>query len=129
MSNTCAHAAGDSASDQVNQLTQPNLLPEDGEGSNASENQHDLGCPSDTNESFETAKDAQQFAERYAIERGFVNVQRGGSDSRRLRLRCDKGDSHHAKKNRVRETSSRQSGCPYRLGVHKRVNSRWFITA
>ena len=38
------------------------------------EEMHDLGCPSEIKESFETAKEAQRFAEKFACERGFVIV-------------------------------------------------------
>ena len=86
---------------------------------------YDLGCPSEIKESFETAKEAQRFAEKFACERGFVIVQRGGSDARRVKLKCDKGNTHHVKARRVRNSTSRQTNCPYRLNIRKGANGRW----
>ena len=86
---------------------------------------YDLGCPSDIKELFETAKEAQRFAEKFACERGFIIVQRGGSDATRVRLKCDKGNTHHAKARRVRNSTSRQTNCPYRLNIRKGANGRW----
>ena len=71
------------------------------------EEMHDLGCPSEIEESFETAKEAQRFAEKFACERGFVIVQCGGSDATRVKLKCDKGNTHHVKARRVRNSTSR----------------------
>ena len=89
------------------------------------EEMHDLGCPSEIEESFETAKEAQRFAEKFACERGFVIIQRGGSDATRVKLKCDKGNTHHVKARRVRNSTSRQTNCPYRLNIRKGANGRW----
>jgi acyl-CoA thioesterase len=115
--------------DSIEHATQLDAQSDDEESTD--DNQlYDLGCPSETVGSFAIRKDAQEFAEQFAAERGFVIVQRGGSDKTRLKLKCDKGDSHHAKAARTRESSSRQTSCTYRLNVRLRADKRWhFVKA
>ena len=89
------------------------------------EEMHDLGCPSEIKESFETAKEAQRFVEKFACERDLSSYPTAWGNATRVKLKCDKGNTQHVKARRVRNSTPRQTNCPYRLNIRKGANGRW----
>jgi len=92
----------------------------------------DLGVPDTKGQSFNTRQALLDYVLPAAVSLGYIISIASGGGPERTRLKCDHSGKYWNRLQRpesggLRNTSSRLTGCPFKLTAKRRKDSRWHL--